>query len=268
MQTLPPRNNPRGTPRRGRDPPAEKSSKNGLRLLECRFLPQVELLPERLRGRELAGPARARSDGRRARRRRGVRSRSRRRAFGGRPRVAAAARYRRARNSWSPGSGVFSGPRRRRDAFDPSDPRRRRDASDPSDPRRRRDARSGRSAPRSAASPGPCRTTAPRPGRDTFEDHVRGWDHGEKFQPILTIRGERHSGTNWLRLLASKNCPSLPRRLSDRLDADGASARRSGTRARDAESIDAGLGPSSFAPAGTAGSTTSRRRTGTRGAAT
>ena len=27
-----------------------------------------------------------------------------------------------------------------------------------------------------------------RHGRQTFEEHVRGWDHGEVYAPILTIR--------------------------------------------------------------------------------
>ena len=43
-------------------------------------------------------------------------------------------------------------------------------------------------------------------GRDTYETHARRWDHGATYGPIVTIRGERHSGTNWLRVMVDKNC--------------------------------------------------------------
>ena len=58
-------------------------------------------------------------------------------------------------------------------------------------------------------------------GRDTYETHARRWDHGAAYGPIVTIRGERHSGTNWLRVMVDKNC-DVPHHLSERLDSDGA----------------------------------------------
>lgn len=60
------------------------------------------------------------------------------------------------------------------------------------------------------------------PGVQTFLTHRRKPTDGETFGPIATIRGERHSGTNWVRAMIETNCPSLHHRLSQSLDSDGA----------------------------------------------
>ena len=59
-------------------------------------------------------------------------------------------------------------------------------------------------------------------GRETFLTHVRAWDDAEKYAPLVSVRGERHSGTNWVRVMLNKNCPRMPHRLSATLDCDGA----------------------------------------------
>lgn len=56
----------------------------------------------------------------------------------------------------------------------------------------------------------------------TFLSHHRKPTDGHTFGPIATIRGERHSGTNWVRAMLEANCPSLGHRLSASLDSDGA----------------------------------------------
>ncbi|KAJ8598809.1 hypothetical protein CTAYLR_008643 [Chrysophaeum taylorii] len=59
-------------------------------------------------------------------------------------------------------------------------------------------------------------------GTQTFESHRRQKADADMFGPIVTVRGERHSGTNWVRAMVSENCPTVPHRLSPYLDSDGA----------------------------------------------
>ena len=57
-------------------------------------------------------------------------------------------------------------------------------------------------------------------GRETFDKHERQWDHGEKYGRAISIRGERHCGTGWVRVMTNDNCKE--RHLwTPKLDSDG-----------------------------------------------
>lgn len=58
--------------------------------------------------------------------------------------------------------------------------------------------------------------------RQTFLNHKRKAEDSVTYGPIVTIRGERHSGTNWVRAVLEKNCGSLAHKLGPALDSDGA----------------------------------------------
>lgn len=58
-------------------------------------------------------------------------------------------------------------------------------------------------------------------GKQTFEQHHRAWDHAERYGPAISIRGERHCGTGWMRVMTSDNCPSIRHYWSPHLDSDG-----------------------------------------------
>lgn len=57
-------------------------------------------------------------------------------------------------------------------------------------------------------------------GRLTFEQYKRGADHGERYGAAISIRGERHSGTGWVRVMTTDNCRER-HYWSPKLDSDG-----------------------------------------------
>lgn len=57
-------------------------------------------------------------------------------------------------------------------------------------------------------------------GSPNFETHRRKPTDAATFGPLVTVRGERHSGTNWVRAMVDKNC-ALGHRLGPTLDSDG-----------------------------------------------
>lgn len=58
-------------------------------------------------------------------------------------------------------------------------------------------------------------------GGETWEQHERHWDHGERFGRIISVRGERHCGTGWVRIMVSTNCPEVRHYWTPSLDSDG-----------------------------------------------
>uniref|UniRef100_A0A7S3K106 Apple domain-containing protein n=1 Tax=Aureoumbra lagunensis TaxID=44058 RepID=A0A7S3K106_9STRA len=62
----------------------------------------------------------------------------------------------------------------------------------------------------------------------TFLTHKRRPEDSIRFGPIVTIRGERHSGTNWVRALVNHNCKELLFHFTPDLDADGVYAWKHG----------------------------------------
>ena len=58
-------------------------------------------------------------------------------------------------------------------------------------------------------------------GSDKWERHKREWDHAEKFGRAISIRGERHCGTGWVRVMTNLNCASVRHYWSPNLDSDG-----------------------------------------------
>ena len=57
-------------------------------------------------------------------------------------------------------------------------------------------------------------------GAKTFEQYKRGADHGELYGAAISIRGERHCGTGWVRVMTNENCRER-HYWSPKLDADG-----------------------------------------------
>ena len=57
-------------------------------------------------------------------------------------------------------------------------------------------------------------------GRHTFEQYKRGADHGHRFGAAISIRGERHCGTGWVRVMTNDNCRER-HYWSTKLDSDG-----------------------------------------------
>ena len=57
-------------------------------------------------------------------------------------------------------------------------------------------------------------------GRQTFEQYKRAADHGARFGAAISIRGERHCGTGWVRVMTNDNCRER-HYWSPKLDADG-----------------------------------------------
>lgn len=57
-------------------------------------------------------------------------------------------------------------------------------------------------------------------GSPTFATHKRKPTDATTFAPLVTVRGERHSGTNWVRAMVDKNC-GVGHRLAPSLDSDG-----------------------------------------------
>jgi len=58
-------------------------------------------------------------------------------------------------------------------------------------------------------------------GRDNFQQHIRAWDHAELYGRAISIRGERHCGTGWVRIMTNKNCQEIRHFWSPKLDSDG-----------------------------------------------
>lgn len=58
-------------------------------------------------------------------------------------------------------------------------------------------------------------------GHEKWENHKREWDHGARFGRIISVRGERHCGTGWARVMISNNCPDVRHWWSPHLDSDG-----------------------------------------------
>lgn len=59
-----------------------------------------------------------------------------------------------------------------------------------------------------------------RHGAETFEQYKRGADHGALYGAAISIRGERHCGTGWVRVMTNENCRER-HYWSPKLDADG-----------------------------------------------
>mmetsp|Transcript_7980 Transcript_7980/g.23792 ORF Transcript_7980/g.23792 Transcript_7980/m.23792 type:complete len:357 (-) Transcript_7980:76-1146(-) len=57
-------------------------------------------------------------------------------------------------------------------------------------------------------------------GRHTFETYERAADHGHRYGAAISIRGERHCGTGWVRVMTNDNCRER-HYWSPKLDADG-----------------------------------------------
>ncbi|KAJ8613820.1 hypothetical protein CTAYLR_004903 [Chrysophaeum taylorii] len=64
-------------------------------------------------------------------------------------------------------------------------------------------------------------TFAEKFGHQSWEQHRREWDHAVKFGPIISVRGERHCGTGWVRMMIQNNCPDVQHHWTPKLDSDG-----------------------------------------------
>jgi len=58
-------------------------------------------------------------------------------------------------------------------------------------------------------------------GKEGHTQHVRQQDHSERFGRAISIRGERHCGTGWVRIMTTQNCAQVRHFWSPKLDSDG-----------------------------------------------
>lgn len=58
-------------------------------------------------------------------------------------------------------------------------------------------------------------------GEEQWESHRRQRDHAETYGRIISVRGERHCGTGWVRMMILGNCPEIRHRWTKHLDSDG-----------------------------------------------